>query len=683
MNDARHERWTVAAIAIALLAAVAAAYAPALGNDFVSYDDPDYVLENPAVRAGLTWEGVRWAFTSAHASNWHPLTWLAHMLDVQLFGLDPRWHHASSVALHGLGSVLCYLSLRALTARTWLAAGTAFLFALHPLRVESVAWVSERKDVLSGVLFFATLLAHARYARAPGAGRYALVLLAAVLGLLAKPMLVSLPCVLLLLDLWPLERLPTRGLGRLVLEKLPLVALVVASALVTVHAQRAGGSLYTLDVLPLGVRLANAPLSLARYLGHFLWPADLAYFYPHRALVAGQASGWSVPVFLALALLAALSIGALAGARRRPALAVGWLWCLGMLVPVLGLVQVGEQALADRYAYLPLVGVQLSLVWLLCELGRARPALARPLALGFAGVLVACGVASARQARTWRDSETLQRHAIAVTEGNYPAWTGLANELARAGDVPGARAAYEQALVFRPSYAPALYGLGLLEQEHGDAERALALYRAACEALPGFAAARLNLGSLLAARGDRGAAAEAFEEVLALFPEHPDAHFDLALLLLQAGELRAALPGLEAAVRARPGFSAAWEKLGEVHELLGEHAEALAALAQAVRDPARVTAAQLAAWILATAAEPELRDPPRALELARRAVLASARREPRALESLAAALAASGELGRACEVQEEALRLLSPAQQGAAKERLERYRRGESFTHTH
>ncbi|MSR61466.1 MAG: tetratricopeptide repeat protein [Planctomycetes bacterium] len=673
-------------VVLALVGAVAAVYAQVLGFEFVRYDDPDYVLENPAVRGGLSLAGLRWAFSAAHASNWHPLTWLAHMLDVELFQLAPAGHHGVSVAWHALAAVLCFLALRALSARPWESAAVAALFALHPLRVESVAWVSERKDVLSGSAFFALLLAYARYARAPSAGRYALLLACFALGLLAKPMLVTAPCVLLLLDFWPLARLRAAD-GRLNakvwLEKLPLLALAALSCAATVWSQRAGGSLYTLEVLPLDARLANAPVAVLRYLAHFVWPSELSYFYPHPALVAARATPWTLGALSALGGVLTLSALAWAVRRRSGAFFCGWFWFLGMLVPVIGIVQVGEQALADRYAYLPLVGVQLVLVFALGELARRQTRVRLPLGAGAALALVACGVASARQARVWHDSEALFTHALAVTEQNYPAWVGLANERAARGEVAGARTAYEEALAIRASYAPALYGLGLLEQEHGDAERALALYRRASEALPGLAAAQLNLGMLLAERGDEVEAAQAFERVLELFPEHPDAHYDLALLLLLHRQYEPAAEHLEAAVRANPGAAAAWEKLGEVREAQGEHRAALAALERALADPTRTNAARLAAWILASAAEDELRDPQRALELARRAVQATQRRDPPTLEALAAALAAGGDFERAVAVQEEALRLLPPNQQGAARERLELYRRDAPYHHAH
>jgi hypothetical protein len=423
-RSARGSEWASArstravGVALALVAAVVATYHAVGGFAFVRYDDPDYVLENPVVGGGLTLEGVRWAFGSAHASNWHPLTWLAHMLDVELFGLAPAGHHWMAVGMHALASVLCFAAFTRLTGARAPSAFLALLFALHPLRVESVAWVSERKDLLSGCCFFALLWAYAGHARRPRLGSYALVTLLLALGLMAKPMLVTAPLVLLLLDAWPLGRWREARAGAgLLLEKLPLLALALCAAAVAVWSQRRGGSLYTLDVIPLAERLANAPVAVLRYVGSFAWPARLAFFYPHPALVAERASAWTPAALGALAAVLGLTALALRAARRPPELAVGWLWFLVMLVPVIGIVQVGEQARADRYAYLPAVGLQIALVFGLDRVVRAARA-RRVLAVTGAAVLLALALRSAQQAHTWRDSEALFRNALAVTESN-------------------------------------------------------------------------------------------------------------------------------------------------------------------------------------------------------------------------------------------------------------------------
>jgi tetratricopeptide (TPR) repeat protein len=711
-----HERRWLVVLACLLVASVAVTYAPATGFESVSYDDPDYVFQNPLVRQGLTWEGLHWALTSrAHASNWHPLTWLSHMLDVELFGLDAGRHHRTSVALHALNGVLLLLALRALTGQLWPAALCAFLFALHPLRVESVAWISERKDLLAGTFFCLLLLCWARHAR-QGAwgGAYLGALALFALGLAAKPMLVSAPFVLLLLDAWPLSRIagqrpaspastatpsaptpipspaPThpgmtagsRAGHRVWLEKLPLLLLAAGSCLVTLQSQKQGGALSSLESVPLGARIANAPLACLSYLGSFFWPSGLCYFYPHPALLFPERSPWSAGALGAALLLLALSGLALRQRRARPWLAVGWSWFLVMLLPVIGLVQVGEQARADRYAYLPLIGIQLALAWSALELAARRPRL-RPLLAGsaLAALLLLAG-ASRRQLAHWQDSEALYARAIAVSDGNYAARVGLANLRARAGDPGAARQLYEEALAIHPRYAPALYGLALLEQEAGRSGRALELYRAALASLPGLSAARVNMGRLLAQRGEVVEAALEFERVLELEPGQPDASFNLAQLLLGHGELEAARAHLWQAVAARPDFAAAWERLGATEEALGRHAQALDALRRAASAADQAGAARLLAWILATAAEDELRDGAEARRWAHSALAARAR-DPGALEALAAALAEQGDFGGAGALQEQALALLAPGEQAEARARLELYRAGRPFRHGH
>ena len=445
------DRGRVLIAALLLVASVVASYAGVARHEFVTYDDPQYVVQNPHVNGGLSVEGLKWAFTRSHSSNWHPLTWLSHQLDCELFDLDAGDHHVVNLCLHALNAVLLLLALRALTNQLVPSALVAALFALHPLRVESVAWVSERKDLLSGSFFLLVLCAYARHARRPGARRLALVLVLFALGLLAKPMLVTVPFVLLLLDDWPLGRLggaaahpahpsptPThpgmmhpetagaRPGFRLFLEKLPFFVLAALSCLITVIAQRAGGSLYSFDTIPLGARIANAPVAVVAYLAQTFWPARLAYFYPHPALVERTETSAAIAAAL---FVAALSVLAWKLRRRQAHVFVGWFLFLGMLVPVLGLVQVGEQARADRYAYLPTIGVYVALVWTLAELARDRPLLRRGSILVAPFVLAALGLVTRAQAATWKDSEALYRHALSTTDRNYAAHSALASVL--------------------------------------------------------------------------------------------------------------------------------------------------------------------------------------------------------------------------------------------------------------
>jgi len=437
-------------LALALVGLVLAVYAPVRAHEFVSYDDPVYLTENPHLGRGLDWDEVRWFFTHEYAANYHPLTWLSHLLDVQLFGLDPAGHHLVSVALHALNAVLVFLLLRRLLGagqrREPLAALGAALFALHPLRVESVAWASERKDLLCALFFLLALLAYLRHAERPGPWRYAAVLLATALALLAKPMAVTLPCVMVLLDLWPLRRLRFCGLGERApappspapthpgethgdrrghavwLEKLPLLALVLLAALATWLAQRRAGSASDLASLGLDLRLLNGLAAVGVYLRQTLWPAGLAVFYPHAAILSPTPrSALLLPAALGLGAALALLVLTWRLRRTRPLAWVGLLWFLGTLAPVLGVVQVGTQAHADRYTYLPAVGLSLLLAGLACgpDPAMREPIVRVPWLTAGLALSLALALVTRQQLHTWSDSATLFRHADAVVEDNY------------------------------------------------------------------------------------------------------------------------------------------------------------------------------------------------------------------------------------------------------------------------
>jgi hypothetical protein len=434
-----------ALLALALALAVAAVFGRSVGFEFLSLDDGVYVTDNEEVRAGLTVESVKWAFTTFRGGPWHPLTWLSHMLDVELFGLDPAGHHATNVAIHALTTALLFLALRALTGGLWSSAFAAALFALHPLRAESVAWVAERKDVIAGLGFVAALLAYASYAQRGGALRISGVAAAMAFGLMGKPSVVTLPFVLLLLDVWPLRRVdpleapfPWRRLGALAAEKLPLFALAALASALSVVTQGAGGGVASSAEAPLAARLANMLLAYAAYLRKTLWPVDLAVFYPYPTEFP-----W-LRVGAAAALVAGVSALALAQLRRRPWLAVGWFWFLGVLVPMIGLVQVGGQALADRYSYLPAIGLSLIAAAAASELAERGPRARAAVVAGCALAVAASAAAAWRQVGTWRDNPTLYGHAVAVTEDNVVAATNLA--WVRATSADPARRDAEEAL---------------------------------------------------------------------------------------------------------------------------------------------------------------------------------------------------------------------------------------------
>lgn len=524
--------WIERALGAVLVVVVAALYAQTAANGFVSYDDDAYIVQNPHVAGGLTAANVRWAFTESHSANWHPLTWLSHQLDVELFGLAPGPHHLENAALHALNAVLCFVFLRRATGSVWASALVGLLFAVHPQRVESVAWASERKDVLSGAFFFLTLLAYERYVRTRTGARYAVLALTFALGLLAKPMLVTVPLVLLLLDYWPLRRIggeqPARALLR---EKLPLFALAAASASVTLLVQRAGGAVQPMEVLSFAERVATALLGTVTYLAQALWPAGLAFFYPHPALIAGG-------VFEPLGGKVVLSALALAGTTllvwrlraRCPYLLVGWLWLLIMLAPVIGLVQVGSQFHADRYVYLPLIGPTFALVFLArsycATSSRARAAYAAGLALAalYAGIAY-------RQIGTWRDSGTLAARALDVTSGNYVAHEHMGLWLHRQGELERAREHYLAALASAPALPSSHVDLGAIHAQLGQREEARAEFLEALRLAPDHEKARLSLGYLLELEGDLVGALEHYEIAAREHPESLDAWRKLAQAL--------------------------------------------------------------------------------------------------------------------------------------------------------
>jgi tetratricopeptide (TPR) repeat protein len=569
-------------------------FSPVLAFDFVNYDDPAYVRNNPHVLRGLTVDGVAWAFGTTHASNWHPLAWLSHMADVQLFGLAPGGHHGTNLVLHVISAVLLLLLVHAWTGSVGVATAVAALFAWHPAHVESVAWVSERKDVLCALLLWLTLGAYTAYARRPlasrGPLRLAVVVLLFALALMAKPMAVTAPFLMLLLDVWPLGRLPLDAapdaarVRALVVEKLPLLALSVLSSAVTVAAQRAGGAVSSLGVLSLPERLGNAAVALVAYLGMLFRPAGLAVFYPHRGATAPLVLGGSV------LLLIALTWGAWQTRRHFPFLLVGWLWFVGSLVPVIGLVQVGEQALADRYTYVPYVGLGLALAEGARQLVRLHAVAGRALVVAGAGFLVALVPVAREQVGTWRDSVTLFRRALDVTRDNHVAERLLGAALLDAGDAAGAEPHLREAVRLRPGSAAALNALGVALtrlSRPGDAEAALEVFRRAATADPGDPDTRNNLGNALEARGNVEAALAEYREAIRLAPGDADGHRNTGLTLAGLGRHEEARRALEQAVHIEPGHAATLGDLGNVLAQLGQFGQALERYRDSLRlDPA-------------------------------------------------------------------------------------------------
>jgi tetratricopeptide (TPR) repeat protein len=568
-------------IAIVLAAAALVVYGQTLGRSFVflNVDDPEYVTINRHVQQGLTPDGLRWALTTFEAYNWHPLTWLSLQLDYQLYGLSARGFHFTNVLLHALNTVLLFWLLRRMTGAVWCSAAVAAFFALHPTHVESVAWVAERKDVLSALFWLLTIAAYVWYAERPGWRRYPLVLLTFALALMAKPMVVTLPCVLLLLDYWPLRRwqpagdaVPTRyaraSVARLVVEKLPLFALVAASIPLTLRAQQE--MIRTLEQIPISLRVENALVSYVQYIGMTFWPSRLAIFYPHPR---DTIPWWHV--LAAGGVLAVFTAAALWEGRRRPYLAVGWLWFLGTLVPVIGLVQVGVHALADRYTYLPSVGLLIVVAWGVADLVASRTWAAVPLALLTGALLVACAVFTSIQLRYWRNSEELWQHAVDVTTNNSIAREGLGVALRRQGRLKEARDQLRESLRISPGSPSAHGNLALVLEELGQFDEAAEQLTAALRIKPGMAQTHLDLGRVRERQGRLDDARREYAAALQISPNFAEAQVGLGGVLEEQGQLAEALEHYEAALRLVPDSAAVHNHLGRVLNRLGKPDEAL------------------------------------------------------------------------------------------------------------
>ena len=647
-------------LGLALFAITVVVFLRVGGNGFLIYDDPVYVTNNQYVKAGLTLKGIAWALTSGHGGNWHPLTWISHMLDSQLFGQNPGAHHLISVLFHAANALLLLLVLARSTGARWPSAFAAALFALHPLRVESVAWVAERKDVLSGLFWMLSMLSYVWYAERPSLRRLALCLVFFVLGLAAKPMLVTLPFVLLLFDIWPLGRLRlrsegqprgpaapvengeqkgaakpghpasewrkgeqsgrdrgrsqmerngdglknsgghrgfgsgeqetrnahARSLGQLVLEKIPFLALAIASSVVTLYVQRAAGAVVATSG---AVRLTNAVVVYVSYIMKMIWPSGLIVLYMHP----GLRPAWEIVG--AGAILLVLTAVVLRTAGRTPYLAVGWLWYLGTLVPVIGLVQVGIQAMADRYTYVPLIGVAIMLAWGAADLARAWRIPQKALAGLAAVVIAACAIATWHQIGYWTNDLAIFQHAVAVSNGNVMALCnlgkalekqgrleeaidryrqalsilpddpeirgGLGSALAKRGSLDEAAAQYLAALRFEPKDVESCFGLANIYLKQGKLDEAIGRYEEVLRIEPRLAEAHNNLGGALARTGRTSEAIRHFEETLRIDPEHAGAHVNLGALLLEQGRAAEAAAHFSEALRIRPSDARARDGL--------------------------------------------------------------------------------------------------------------------------
>jgi protein O-mannosyl-transferase len=755
-SDEAENPWVLVAVCILLFASTLLAFRPAMEKDvdFVNLDDNRYIYENDHVRQGLTPESISWAFTSLEYDNWHPLTWLSHMLDRQIFGPDslqhPRGYHVTNVLIHAINVLVLFLALRWMTSALWPSLLVAVLFGIHPLRAESVAWLSERKDVLSGLFFLLTLWAYAAYARSSRSWvRYCLVIVCYIAGLMSKPMLVTLPVLLLLLDYWPLGRLrvhraeiaPGKSQGpstaRILLEKAPLVMLAAASSVVTVLAQR--GAMIVIDTITLRMRLENALVSYAKYIGELFCSVKLAPLYPFPE----HGIPWT-HVALAAAILATIT-GLVVLLRTWRWLAVGWLWYLVALLPVVGLVQVGVQAMADRYTYIPHIGLYIMLAWSAEELTANLPARRWIWALAMAALIPVSVQVTAAQTETWKNSETLWRSALKANPEIALAENNLGFIVQSQGQLDEAFRHYQHAVEIRPRYVEAHINLGNMYMVKRQPEEAFKHYRKAIEIRPDFEQSYVNLGTGLMLCGQLAEAEANFRTAIQKDPQYVEAYSKLGYVLCEQKKFEEAITALRRAVEIAPNYCPAWQTLGGVlcqqRRLdegvaafrraidlapnvplaqtlfsLGLHDEAIQCYEILLRQPAAAREATealgylhyikrqprkaleywesvlngnpdslpvltMSAWLLATDPDPAVRNGSKALTLARRAATISQYGDSRVLVALAAAAAECGDFTQAVKTLDQANRTLSrPLADQVMAELRSRYQAGSRYT---
>jgi protein O-mannosyl-transferase len=563
-------KWATPTIMVLLVLLTLAAYWQVGRNDFVFFDDSAFIIDNPPVRAGLTWDGFKWACRELYTDYWHPLTWLTMMLDIQLFGMRAGWHHMVNLAIHILSTLLLFHFLRYVTGRQWLAAFVAALFALHPLHVESVAWAAERKDVLSTLFWFATILAYAWYAKKPSGGRYAWVALLFALGLLSKPMLVTLPLVLLLLDYWPLERFDIAGfrvtgtkgtsLAHLLLEKVPLLVMALGVTAATVTGQ-SKTAMVALSTFGWPARICNATVSYARYITQMFWPVGLTAFYPlPRHAVYWQAA-------LAGAILLAITAAVFYFGRRHRYLLTGWLWYIVTLLPVIGIIQVGRQSHADRYTYIPLTGLFVILIWGGAELSQDKPRLKATFTAAVAAAIFVLTAITWQTVSYWQSSETLLNRAMAVCKDNYIWRANWATILSDFGRDAEARSILEEVVskCTEDERADALNSLGTVLARTGRNEDALQRFRQAAELRPNDALSLYNMGAMLIIVNRPQEALEPFRRAVERDPSYSKARVGLGMAMAASGDIAGGIAELTKAIEIDPGFAPAYLALGRAY----------------------------------------------------------------------------------------------------------------------
>jgi len=683
------------------------AFQQVIQNDFIGYDDPFYVTNNQHVKGGITLDSVLWAFTTTLSANWHPLTWLSHMLDCNLFGLNPAGHHLTSLLIHIANTLLLFWLLKKMTDTLRPSFFVAAAFALHPLHVESVAWIAERKDVLSAFFWMLTLTAYIRYTQHPGFGRYLLVVLAFALGLMAKPMLVTLPFVLLLLDYWPLRRFQYDNQKKsptwpLLKEKIPLFILAAASGILTYIIQQSAGAMNLAETYPLTLRISNALISYLLYVAKLFYPTHLAVLYPYPAD--------SLPLWqpiLSLIALAGVSAAVIYAARQYPFLPVGWLWYLGTLVPVIGLVQVGNQARADRYTYLPSLGIFIIVAWgsaALAAKWRYRKLL---LSIATTIALTALLVCTHLQVKYWKNEITLYKRALTVTKNNYIMLCNYGAALIDEGYYNEAMKHLNAALQINPQYYFAHYGIGkaLLKQEKFD--QAVDYFKKALHLKPDYYKPYFELGVISLKQGNTDQAIDYWKKTLIHKPDYPDASYNLAVAMTEQGKFDEAINYFKIALSALPDWPQAHYEMGRVFYLQGKRNLAIEQCEEALRlkpdyitaritlahtlaeigqtpsaveqyyyvlylEPKNLHALKNLAWILATTDDPYIHNPEEAVKFAEKACRITDYKQAEALDTLAVAYSAAARYPEAAQAAEKAVELAVSAGQSELAEKIQK-----------
>jgi tetratricopeptide (TPR) repeat protein len=645
--------WSRFAVGLVLVALIWIVFGQTLTFDFVNYDDKTYVYDNALIKSGLSVHGLAQAFVDVQTSNWHPLTLISHMIDCQISGLKAGGHHFTNVLLHTIAAILLFAFLVKTTAQFWESAFVAAIFAIHPLRVESVAWIAERKDVLSAVFFFLTLLAYVRYTRAKSLGRYLTMSILFACGLMSKPMLVTTPLVLLLLDYWPLRRgIDLKSFRQLTVEKLPLFGLALGSSIVTFVLQE--HSMGSIPQLPFSWRLENALVSYVIYLWQMVWPKDFAAFYPHPE---NSLSLWQVT--LAAAVLITITWLVFVFRRTRPYMLVGWLWYLIMLLPVIGIVEVGLQSHADRYSYLPQIGIYFAITWLIADASNLR-SYSKQILIPVAAVgIIALAACSWKQTTYWRNSETLWTHTLAVTKNNDVALTNFGNWFAERGELESAVSYFQLALAVHSSGEHQHYNLSLA-----------VIYD--------------DIGNALTRLGRLNEAIDHFREALKFRPDYPDAHYNLGVVLFQKNEIDAAIAEWRAVLSVYPDDSLVHVGLANAFVQKGLFRDAVAHYQAALKlDPDSVLALNNLAWLLSAGPDDSVRNGATAVEVALRLNRVSNYAKATFVRTLAAAYAEAGEFDKAIEAAQTAAGLAHAQGEHGLARNIEReiglYQRHEPF----